>query len=86
MRNYKDMAKKRKGNSQGLSPTALRNKRATDKAAAMSDWGKFKKRTAQAKKCGKGYDYDHASCKCIPAKKNRAKNSRSGAVKKRYGM
>ena len=80
------MAKKRAGNSQGLSPTALKRKRARDKAAAMSSWGKYKKRTAQAKKCKKGEDYDHASCKCIPAKKNRAKNSRSGAVKRRYGM
>ena len=80
------MSKKRKGNSQGLRPAALKRKRARDKAAAMSSWGKYKKRTAQAKKCKKGEDYDHASCKCIPAKKNRAKNSRSGAVKRRYGM
>ena len=80
------MAKKRKGNSQGLRPAALKRKRARDKAAAMSSWGKYKKRTAQAKKCKKGEDYDHASCKCIPAKKNRAKNSSSGAVKRRYGM
>ena len=47
------MAKKRAGNSQGLSPTALKRKRARDKAAAMSSWGKYKKRTAQAKKCKK---------------------------------
>ena len=80
------MAKKRKGNSQGLRPAALKRKRARDKAAAMSSWGKYKKRTAQAKTCKNGEDYAHASCKCIPAKKNRAKNSRSGAVKRRYGM
>ena len=80
------MAKKRKGNSQGLRPAALKRKRARDKAAAMSSWGKYKKRTAQAKKCGKGKDFDHASGKCISSKKNRSKNSRSGAIARRYGF
>ena len=71
---------------QKLSAKAAAAKKVRDQKYAMSEWGKYKKRTAQAKKCKKGEDYDHASCKCIPAKKNRAKNSRSGAVKRRYGM
>lgn len=79
------MAKKRPGNSQGLSPTALRAKRARDKDAAMSDWGKYKKRTAQLKKCPKGYDFDHDLGRCIKKKTNRGKNSRSGATKRKYG-
>tara|TARA_R110001592_G_scaffold291653_1_gene561114 strand:+ start:184 stop:426 length:243 start_codon:yes stop_codon:yes gene_type:complete len=79
------MALKRKGNSQGLSPTALRAKRSRDKAAAMSEWGKFKKRTAQTSDCPKGYDFDHALGKCIKKKSNRKKNSRSGATKNKYG-
>ena len=79
------MAKKRPGNSQGLSPTALRAKRARDKDAAMSDWGKYKKRTAQLQKCPKGYDFDHDLGRCIKKKTNRGKNSRSGATKRKYG-
>ena len=71
---------------QKLSAKAAAAKKVRDQKYAMSEWGKYKKRTAHAKKCKKGEDYDHASCKCIPAKKNRAKNSRSGAVKRRYGM
>ena len=79
------MANKRPGNSQGLSPTALRAKRSRDKAAAMSSWGKYKKRTAQTQNCPKGYDFDHALGKCILKKSNRGKNSRSGATKNKYG-
>ena len=71
---------------QKLSPQAARRKALRDKKYAMSEWGKYKKRTAQVKKCPKGKDFDHASGKCISAKKNRAKNSRSGAVRRRYGM
>ena len=37
--------------AQKLSPTARRAKAARDKRYAMSEWGKYKKRTAQAKKC-----------------------------------
>jgi len=70
---------------QKLSPLARAAKRRRDKKAAMSPWGKFKKRTAQRKKCPPGFDYDHASCKCIRRGKNRAKNSRSGATRRRYG-
>tara|TARA_R100001594_G_scaffold51754_2_gene85222 strand:+ start:1441 stop:1737 length:297 start_codon:yes stop_codon:yes gene_type:complete len=70
---------------QKLSPKASAAKKRRDKAAAMSEWGKKKKRDAQRKKCKKGYDFDHASGKCIPKSKNRAKNSRSGTVKKKYG-
>ena len=51
----------------------------------MSEWGKYKKRTAQKAGCKKGYDFDHATGKCIPASKNRANNSRSGSTKKKYG-
>ena len=72
--------------AQKLSKEAAARKKARDLKYAKTDWRKYCKRTAQAKKCKKGEDYDHASCKCIPAKKNRAKNSRSGAVKRRYGM
>ena len=50
----------------------------------MSEWGKFKKRTAQAKGCPSGQDFDHASGKCISASSNRANNSRSGATKRNY--
>jgi|TARA_R100000458_G_C8245045_1_gene223187 hypothetical protein len=70
---------------QKLSPAAKKRKAARDKKAAMSAWGKYKKRTAQRKKCPPGFDYDHASCRCIRRSKNRAKNSRSGATKRRYG-
>ena len=69
---------------QKLSPKASAAKARRDKAAAMSEWGKFKKRTAQKKGCPDGQDFDHASGKCIPSSKNRAKNSRSGATKKKY--
>jgi len=69
---------------QKLSPKAAAAKKRRDKKAAMTAWGKFKKRTAQQRNCPKGYDFDHASGKCIPKSKNRAKNSRSGAVKKKY--
>mgnify|MGYP001196345606 FL=1 len=58
--------------SQKLSPAARRAKAARDKAYAMSEWGKKKKRDAQKKKCKPGYDYDHRTKKCIPASKNRA--------------
>ena len=69
---------------QKLSPKAAAAKKRRDKKAAMTAWGKFKKRTAQQRNCPKGYDFDHASGKCIPKSKNRAKNSRSGVVKKKY--
>tara|TARA_R100000458_G_C8252275_1_gene228978 strand:+ start:621 stop:845 length:225 start_codon:yes stop_codon:yes gene_type:complete len=70
---------------QKLSVKALLAKRRRDKKAAMSSWGKYKKRTAQKKNCPPGSDYDHASGRCIPRGTNRAKNSRSGSVKKKYG-
>ena len=69
---------------QKLSPAARRAKAARDKAYAMSEWGKYKKRTAQKKGCPDGQDFDHASGKCIPTSKNRAKNSRSGSTKRKY--
>ena len=71
---------------QKLSKKAAAAKKVRDKKYAMSEWGKYKKRTAQAKKCGKGKDFDHDSGKCISSKRNRAKNSRSGAVARRYGF
>ena len=40
---------------QKLSPTAKRAKAARDKAYAMSEWGKYKKRTAQVKDCPDGH-------------------------------
>ena len=69
---------------QKLSPKASAAKARRDKAAAMTEWGKYKKRTAQKKGCPKGQDFDHASGKCIPKGKNRAKNSRSGTTKRKY--
>tara|TARA_R110002110_G_scaffold354726_1_gene564434 strand:+ start:100 stop:342 length:243 start_codon:yes stop_codon:yes gene_type:complete len=69
---------------QKLSPKASAAKARRDKTAAMSEWGKFKKRTAQAKGCPSGQDFDHASGKCISASSNRANNSRSGATKRNY--
>ena len=69
---------------QKLKPAAAKRKAARDKAAAMSSWGKFKKRTAQAKGCPSGQDFDHASGKCISVNANRKKNSRSGATKRKY--
>tara|TARA_B110000858_G_scaffold163253_1_gene188716 strand:+ start:1079 stop:1321 length:243 start_codon:yes stop_codon:yes gene_type:complete len=69
---------------QKLKPAAAKRKARADQAAAMSEWGKFKKRTAQAKGCPSGQDFDHASGKCISANANRKKNSRSGSTKKKY--
>ena len=69
---------------QKLSPKAAAAKARRDKKAAMSEWGKYKKRTAQKAGCSSGYDFDHALGKCIPKGKNRAKNSRSGATKRKY--
>ena len=43
------MAEKRPGNSQGLNPTALRAKRARDKAMAMTGDRKEKKKQNQAR-------------------------------------
>lgn len=70
---------------QKLSPVAKRAKARRDKAAAMTEWGKYKKRTAQRAGCKSGYDFDHDAGKCLPKGKNRAKNSRSGSTKKKYG-
>ena len=69
---------------QKLSPKASAAKARRDKSAAMSQWGKYKKRTAQAKGCPDGQDFDHASGKCISSGANRAKNSRSGNTQKKY--
>ena len=69
---------------QQLSPIAKRAKARRDKKSAMTAWGKYKKRTAQKKGCPEGQDFDHASGECIPAGANRAKNSRSGATKRKY--
>ena len=69
---------------QKLKPAAAKRKAARDKTAAMTAWGKYKKRTAQAKGCPSGQDFDHALGRCIPRGKNRAKNSRSGATKRKY--
>ena len=50
------MAEKRSGNSQGLSPTALRAKRARDKAMAMTT--KRKDRKAHNQRIGQRSDSD----------------------------
>ena len=70
---------------QKLSPVARKAKAIRDKKAAMSEWGKYKKRTAQAKKCPTGQDYDHDAGKCMSVNANRKKNSRSGSTKSKYG-
>ena len=69
---------------QQLSPKASAAKARRDKSAAMSQWGKYKKRTAQAKGCPDGQDFDHASGGCISSGTNRANNSRSGNTQKKY--
>ena len=69
---------------QKLSLKASAAKAVRDKAAAMSEWGKYKKRTAQAKGCPDGQDFDHASGKCISANANRKKNSRDGSTKRKH--
>ena len=69
---------------QKLSPEAAAAKKIRDKKSGMTAWGKFKKRTAQKKGCPDGLDFDHASGKCISSSTNRANNSRSGAVKRKY--
>ena len=69
---------------QKLSPKASAAKKRRDKAAAMSEWGKYKKRTAQREGCPDGQDFDHDSGKCISSSTNRAKNSRSGSTKRKY--
>ena len=69
---------------QKLKPAAAKRKAKADQAEAMSEWGKFKKRTAQAKGCPDGQDFDHASGKCISANANRKKNSRDGSTKSKY--
>ena len=50
------MAEKRPGNSQGLSPAALRRKRARDKAAAMTPIRRRKK--AENQRIGQRGDSD----------------------------
>ena len=69
---------------QKLSPKASAAKAKRDKAAAMSEWGKYKKRTAQKAGCPSGQDFDHALGKCISVNANRKKNSRSGSTKRKY--
>ena len=69
---------------QKLSPKAAAAKALRDKKSAMTAWGKYKKRTAQKKGCPDGQDFDHASGRCISSSTNRANNSRSGAVRKKY--
>jgi len=74
--------------AQKLSPTARRAKAARDKRYAMSEWGKYKKRTAQKIACPKGYDYDHRTKKCIKSSQNRAGGSngtKNETTRKRYG-
>ena len=69
---------------QKLSPKASAAKAVRDKAAAMSSWGKYKKRTAQAKGCPDGQDFDHDLNKCISVNANRKKNSRSGSTQRKH--
>ena len=69
---------------QKLSPKASAAKATRDKAAAMTEWGKFKKRTAQKAGCPDGQDFDHDLNKCISANANRKKNSRSGSTQRKH--
>tara|TARA_R110002020_G_scaffold44781_3_gene128627 strand:- start:1662 stop:1892 length:231 start_codon:yes stop_codon:yes gene_type:complete len=72
------VSEKRAGNSQGLSPTALRAKRARDKAMAMTKDRKDKK--AENQRIGQRSDSDihHTSgtTKRTSIAYNRASNSR----------
>jgi len=70
----------RPGNSQGLSPTALRAKRARDKAAAMTD--KRRDRKAENQRIGQKSDSDlhHTSSgtvKRVSVAYNRATHDRN---------
>ena len=73
------MPEKRAGNSQGLSPTALRAKRARDKAMAMTTKRKYRK--AENQRVGQKPDSDlhHASgtVKRTSIAYNRASNARN---------
>ena len=74
--------------AQKLTPTARRKKATRDKKYAMTEGGKYKKRTAQKKKCKKGYDYDHRLKKCVKSSKNRAGGkggTKNETTRKRYG-
>jgi hypothetical protein len=52
---------KRPGNSQGLSPTALKAKRDRDKKAAMTKKRKDRKKDNQARGQSSSYDLHHES-------------------------
>ena len=69
---------------QELSPEAAAAKATRDKKSAMTSWGKYKKRTAQAQGCPSGQDFDHDLNKCISANANRKKNSRSGSTQRKH--
>ena len=69
---------------QKLKPAAAKRKAETDQKAAMSEWGKFKKRTAQRAGCPDGQDFDHDLNKCISVNANRKKNSRSGSTQRKH--
>lgn len=74
--------------AQKLSIKARLAKAKRDKKYAMSPWGKYKKRTAQAKKCKKGFDFDHRLGRCIKASKNRAGGkggTKNEKTQRRYG-
>ena len=73
------MAEKRPGNSQGLSPTALRAKRARDKAMAMTTNRKNKKAENQRIGQRPNSDLHHASgtVKRTSIAYNRASNTRN---------
>ena len=72
------MAEKRPGNSQGLSPTALRAKRARDKAMAMTTNRKNKK--AENQRIGQRSDSDlhhtGSAVKRVSIKNNRGNYGR----------
>ena len=74
--------------AQKLTPKARRKKATRDKKYAMTEWGKYKKRPAQKKKCKKGYDYAHRLKKCVKSSKNRAGGkggTKNEKTKTRYG-
>ena len=68
------MSEKRPGNSQGLSPTALRAKRARDKAYMMGDYKHkkaFNQRWHRANPQADGLDYDHKDKRAEKPSENR---------------
>jgi hypothetical protein len=82
--NIQDFKKEQEAKRLKKEDKAAKRKAETDQKAAMSEWGKYKKRTAQAKGCPSGQDFDHDLNRCISVNANRKKNSRSGSTQRKH--